>query len=1000
MNQQEALHVLGLAGGCDAQSLQQARAAKLVQLAARLANAPTEATKALVLQRIDEVNAAAAVLAALVQAQGSQPAAAPGSPLGATMLRDLPSAVQHATVATGAGLSATMLQDLPASGPSATRHGTGGAFGRAAAGEFAAGEFAAGMVIADRFEIRRKLGAGGMGVVYAAFDRVRGAEIALKLLQPGLLQDPQAKDRFWGEAKLTCKLSHPNIVQVFDVQSEGGLSYIAMELLEGRSLRAEMEERRATARGFTVQECLDIASALGAALAHAHTMTVHRDVKPENIYICRDGTLKLLDFGIARVMNSSQMTMTGMAMGTAYYMAPEQLKGGKELDHRADQYSMAVVLHELLTGDIPVGATGSVRRTRKEVSSGMSHAIAKALSSDPGARHRDIGAFLQALRSKRAPGELAGVVGKVAGVAALLVLGAYFLMVGPKTPAADPNPGPTRNSVLAADVAKPEPGGADAKAADSAIKRAEDKLAAFASTLETGRIDPRAISDRRVVAAFAPLYERMLVANGWPRSRFFASDDPSSKEPGSMNPRENAELLLMQAKASRDAGEALAAKLESTASYDLLVELERQLRGLAQDDAKQGREVAKAQKDAMRKAKSLAQDAKRALDKARSDHDSDQQRVANAMDQSGGASGGGSVASQVQQVEKEQAARRNGNLRQALAALARPVLVDGIAAHEQALATIDEEAADDPVKAQHEYEKLAWAMRQALVQLQVEALGEVCRAMGRGEPAEVADTQAKLREAQGLLQDEAAGAQAACAHLAPVAPGLAATLKGLLAEHDRQSLEQQSALRCGQCSLSGQCTTCRGGGSVAGTCGTCKGTASVKDECGGCDGGSTLQCGRCRGSGSVRARCDYCSGRGKETCSGCKGRGRIESDCACFGGNCSGCAGRGMIGTVNCFTCGGSGNCGICRGTRKGISITCFSCSGRGEERCDYCNGSGEDKEDCDDCNSGRVDCPNCRGGQVDVRCERCESGRVAVTCSTCSGNRACSSCGGDGRRD
>ena len=177
------------------------------------------------------------------------------------------------------------------------------------------------------------------------------------------------------------------------------MTFLTMERLRGRSLREEISRRQQTAERFKVAEVLAIGQPLWMALQHAHSETVHRDVKPENIWLGEDGTVKLMDFGIARLLRPSQFTSTGLALGTAYYMAPEQLRG-QEVDHRADQFALGVVLYELLTGEIPQGVIRPPHQRRRSVPAGMSRAVMKTLESRPEARHQDMAAFGRALASR------------------------------------------------------------------------------------------------------------------------------------------------------------------------------------------------------------------------------------------------------------------------------------------------------------------------------------------------------------------------------------------------------------------------------------------------------------------------------------------------------------------------------------------------------------------------------------------------------------------------
>ena len=207
-----------------------------------------------------------------------------------------------------------------------------------------------GAVLSSRLEIGQLLGQGGMGNVYAARDRLKDEDVAIKVLRQDLLFSTAAKERFLAEAKVSCSLSHPNIVRVHDVGVSGNYYYFSMERLKGHNLRQRIEAYHRENREFSIEEVTDIARQLIDALRYAHRYIVHRDIKPENIWLAEDGTVKLMDFGIARAYSSSHMTQTGMTLGTAYYMAPEQRVAAKDVDWRADQYALGVVFYELLAG--------------------------------------------------------------------------------------------------------------------------------------------------------------------------------------------------------------------------------------------------------------------------------------------------------------------------------------------------------------------------------------------------------------------------------------------------------------------------------------------------------------------------------------------------------------------------------------------------------------------------------------------------------------------------
>ncbi|MBL8264999.1 serine/threonine-protein kinase [Steroidobacter sp.] len=247
-----------------------------------------------------------------------------------------------------------------------------------------------GAVIADRLEIGHLLGQGGMGNVYAARDRLKQEDVAIKVLRQDLQFSVAAKDRFLAEAKMSCSLSHPNIVRVHDVGISGGLYYFSMERLKGHTLRQRMEQYRQQNRVFSVAEVSDIAKQLIDALRYAHRYIVHRDIKPENIWLAEDGTVKLMDFGIARAFSNSQLTQTGMALGTAYYMSPEQRIGSKDVDWRTDQYALGVVLYELSAGTLPTGAVQSIETIRRDLPKRYAAALMRAMAVMPEDRFQSL----------------------------------------------------------------------------------------------------------------------------------------------------------------------------------------------------------------------------------------------------------------------------------------------------------------------------------------------------------------------------------------------------------------------------------------------------------------------------------------------------------------------------------------------------------------------------------------------------------------------------------
>lgn len=202
-----------------------------------------------------------------------------------------------------------------------------------------------------RYEVIRELGQGAMGIVYQAKDPLIDRIVAIKTINLGLAQEgkDEYEGRFYQEAKAAGRLNHPNIVTIYDVGKSGEIAYIAMEFLQGRELRDIMND----AGLLPVDHVLDIVAQVASGLAYAHEHEiVHRDVKPSNIMVIRDGHVKITDFGIARMASSAVRTQTGMVLGSPKYMSPEQVMG-KEIDQRSDIFSLGVMLYEMLTGQAP-----------------------------------------------------------------------------------------------------------------------------------------------------------------------------------------------------------------------------------------------------------------------------------------------------------------------------------------------------------------------------------------------------------------------------------------------------------------------------------------------------------------------------------------------------------------------------------------------------------------------------------------------------------------------
>jgi serine/threonine-protein kinase len=248
----------------------------------------------------------------------------------------------------------------------------------------------------SRYVIRRKLGSGGMADVYLAEDQELGRRVALKLLNERHAADDQFVERFRREAQSAAGLNHPNIVSIFDRGRAEGTYYIAMEYLDGRTLKELLVRNGPT----PIPIAIDYARQILGALAFAHRNgIVHRDIKPHNIVVGRDGRLKVTDFGIAR-SGASQMTEAGSIVGTAQYLSPEQARGAP-VDQRSDLYSLGIVLYEMLTGKVPFTGDTPVEiamkhlsqvpeppsKERPQVPHDLDAVVMRAIAKDPDQRY-------------------------------------------------------------------------------------------------------------------------------------------------------------------------------------------------------------------------------------------------------------------------------------------------------------------------------------------------------------------------------------------------------------------------------------------------------------------------------------------------------------------------------------------------------------------------------------------------------------------------------------
>ena len=220
-----------------------------------------------------------------------------------------------------------------------------------------------GVIISNRYEIIEQIGSGGMSIVYKARDRKLGREVTFKVLRAEYVKDIEFIKRFDTEARSAASLSHPNIVNVYDVGHDGLVNYIVMEYIDGVTLK-EIIKRRAP---FNNDETLGVAIQIASALEHAHKHNIiHRDIKPQNILVTANGVVKVTDFGIAKATSSKTITMANNAMGSVHYFSPEQAKGGY-VSFKSDIYSLGLVMFEMATGRLPFDGDTPVAVAIKQI---------------------------------------------------------------------------------------------------------------------------------------------------------------------------------------------------------------------------------------------------------------------------------------------------------------------------------------------------------------------------------------------------------------------------------------------------------------------------------------------------------------------------------------------------------------------------------------------------------------------------------------------------------
>ena len=219
-----------------------------------------------------------------------------------------------------------------------------------------------GMFLADRYEIIEQIGTGGMADVYKAKCHKLNRYVAIKVMKSEFSQDKTFVSKFWAEAQSAAGLTNPNVVNVYDVGVENGIYYIVMELVEGVTLKKYIEKRGKLPYKEAVSIAIQVANGMDAA--HKHNI-VHRDIKPQNIIISKEGKVKVTDFGIAKVASTATIN-TSASMGSVHYISPEQARGGYS-DERSDIYSLGIMMYELITGKLPFKGENAVEIALKQI---------------------------------------------------------------------------------------------------------------------------------------------------------------------------------------------------------------------------------------------------------------------------------------------------------------------------------------------------------------------------------------------------------------------------------------------------------------------------------------------------------------------------------------------------------------------------------------------------------------------------------------------------------
>jgi len=265
----------------------------------------------------------------------------------------------------------------------------------------------AGHLLSERYQIKRMIGGGGMANVYLAYDEILSREVAIKVLRPEYANDPEFIERFDREAQAATSLSHPNIVNIYDVGEEEDILYIVMEYVRGRTLKEYIQQQGAV----DVVEAVEIMKQLTNAIGQAHVSgLIHRDIKPQNILMDDHGNVKITDFGIAIALSATALTQTNSILGSVHYLSPEQARGGMATK-KSDIYALGIVFFELLTGQLPFFGQSpvsialkhlheevpSVRKIQENIPQSIENIVRKATTKDPFHRYENVFTMEEAL---------------------------------------------------------------------------------------------------------------------------------------------------------------------------------------------------------------------------------------------------------------------------------------------------------------------------------------------------------------------------------------------------------------------------------------------------------------------------------------------------------------------------------------------------------------------------------------------------------------------------